>query len=114
VCITHLSPPPSILIDFPASFSWIDNRIVFDDNLKNVRSEAVRHFRNKEKAFLKAKFEEIKTNSKIKNIRDLNRGINDSKKGYHPGTNIVKDEKGNLVADSHSMLARCRNISPIY
>ena len=41
------------------------------DNLNNVRHEASRHFRNKEKAYLKANFEELETNSKIKNIRDL-------------------------------------------
>ena len=29
--------------------------------------------------------------SKIKNIRDLYRGINNFNKGYHPRTNIVKD-----------------------
>jgi len=33
-----------------------------------------RHFRNKKKAYLKAKIEELETNSKIKNIRDLHRG----------------------------------------
>ena len=31
------------------------------------------------------------------------------KKGYQPRTNIVKDEKGDLVLDSHSIVARCRN-----
>jgi hypothetical protein len=31
------------------------------------------------------------------------------KKGYQPRTNVVKDEKGDLVADSHSILARRRN-----
>jgi hypothetical protein len=36
-------------------------------------------------------------------------GISDFKKGYHPRTNIVKDEKGDLFADSHSTLARWRN-----
>jgi hypothetical protein len=36
-------------------------------------------------------------------------GINDFKKGYQPRTNLVKDEKGDLVADSHSILARWRN-----
>jgi len=39
----------------------------------------------------------------------LYRGISDFKKGYHARTNIVKDEKGDLVADSHSILARWRN-----
>jgi len=79
------------------------------ENLNNVRRDASRHFRNKKKAYLKAKIEELETNSKIKNVRDLYRGINDFKKGYQPRTNIVKDEKGDWVADSHSILARWRN-----
>ena len=37
------------------------------------------------------------------------RDINDFKKGYQPRCNIVKDEKGDLVADSHSIVARWRN-----
>ena len=36
------------------------------DSLNNVRREASRHFRNKKKAYLKAKIEELETNSKIK------------------------------------------------
>ena len=79
------------------------------DNLTNVRREASRHFRDKRKAYLKAKIEELETNSKIKNIRDLYRGINDFKKGYQPRTKIVKDDKGDLVADSHSISVRWRN-----
>ena len=47
------------------------------DNLNNVRREFNRHFRNKKKAYLRAKIEELETNSKIQNIRDLYRGIND-------------------------------------
>jgi len=39
----------------------------------------------------------------------LHRGINDFKKGYQPRCNIVKDEKGDLVADCHSIVARWRN-----
>jgi dsDNA-specific endonuclease/ATPase MutS2 len=64
------------------------------DNLNNVRREASRHFRNKNKPYLKDKIKEIEANSKIKYIRDLYRGINDFKKGYQPRTNIVKDDKG--------------------
>jgi len=83
-------------------------------NLNNVRCEVSRHFRNKKKEYLKAKIKEFETNSKIKNIRDLYRGINDLKKVYYPRTNIVKDENGDLVADSHSILAGCRNyFSPL-
>jgi hypothetical protein len=36
-------------------------------------------------------------------------GINDFKKGYQPTTNVIKDEKGDLDADSHSNLARLRS-----
>jgi primase-polymerase (primpol)-like protein len=45
------------------------------DNANNVRCEAGRHFRNKKKEYLKAKIDELETNSKIKNIRALCRGI---------------------------------------
>jgi len=61
------------------------------DNRNNVRSEASRHFRNKNKGCLTAKVEELETNSKIKNIMDLWKGIGDFKKGYQRRTNIVKD-----------------------
>jgi len=64
---------------------------------------------NKKKAYLKAKFEELETNSKIKKMRDLYRGMNDIKKGYQPKTNILKDKKGDLFADSHGILAKWWN-----
>jgi hypothetical protein len=35
--------------------------------------------------------------------------LSDSKYGYQPRPNIVKNEKGGLVTDSHSILARRRN-----
>jgi len=79
------------------------------DNVNNVRREASKHFRSKKNEYLKAKIEVLVTNSKIKNIRDLYRGISDFKKGSLHRTNIVKDEQGDLVADSHSILARWRN-----
>ena len=78
-------------------------------NLNNVRREASRHFRNKNKEHLKAKIEELETNSKIKNIWDLYMGISDFKKGYQPRPNILNDETGDLITVSHSILARWRN-----
>jgi len=42
----------------------------------------------------------------------LYRGIIDFKKGYQPRCNVVKDEKGDLVADSHSIVGRWRNYFP--
>ena len=60
-------------------------------------------------AYLKAKIVELETNSKIKNNRDLCRGMIDFKKGYLPRTNIVMDERGDLVTNSRSVLAGWRN-----
>ena len=77
--------------------------------MKNIRREASRHFRSKKKEYLKAKTDEFEINSKIKNIRNLYGGTNVFKKGFQPRTNIVNDEKGDMVTDSHSILAKWRN-----
>jgi len=79
------------------------------DNLNNARSAASSRFRNKEKEYLEVKIDKLETNSKIKNIRDLYSGISDFKKGYHPRTNIIKDEKSDLVTDFHRISARWWN-----
>jgi hypothetical protein len=42
-------------------------------------------------------------------IRDLYRGINDLKRAYRPRCNLVKDENGDLLADSHNILNRWKN-----
>jgi hypothetical protein len=64
---------------------------VNEDNLSNVRRQASRYFRNKKREYLKDKINELESNSKNKNMRDLYRGINEFKKGYQPRTNTVKD-----------------------
>jgi hypothetical protein len=47
---------------------WVQNPSQSNvDNLNNVRREGRRHFRNKKKAYLKAKIEELENNRKIKN-----------------------------------------------
>jgi hypothetical protein len=66
-------------------------------------------FRNKKKAYMKVKIEEMETNSMLKNVRGLYWGINDFKKGYQPRTNIVKYEQDDLVVLSQIILARWRN-----
>jgi SLT domain-containing protein len=58
------------------------------DNLNSVSREACRYFRNNKKEYLNAKIEELETNSKIKNIKDLYTGISDFKV-YQPGTNLI-------------------------
>jgi hypothetical protein len=50
-----------------------------------------------QKEYLRAKMNEPETFSTTKNTRDLYRGINDSKEGYQPRTNILKDAKRDLV-----------------
>jgi hypothetical protein len=60
-------------------------------NMDNVRLEASRTFRKKSE-YLKNKINELETNSKNKNKRDLCRDINEFKKGHQPRTSIVKEE----------------------
>jgi hypothetical protein len=75
----------------------------------NIYFTKCRHFRNKKREYLKDKINELATNSKNKNIRDLYKGINGFKRSYQPRNNVVKDENGDLLADSHSILNRWRN-----
>jgi hypothetical protein len=79
------------------------------NNLNNVRREASRHFRNKKREYLKDKINELATNSKNKNIRDVYRRINGFQRGYQPKSNLVKDENGDLLADSYNILNRWKN-----
>ena len=52
-----------------AKMQWIQDPSQSNvDNLNTVRVEASRHFRNKKKAYLKAKIEELENNSNIKNL----------------------------------------------
>jgi len=91
-----------------AKIQWVqDPSLINVDNLNNVRPEAIKHFRNKMKAYLKAKIEDLENNSKIKNIRDLYRGVSDFKKVYQSRNDGVKDD---LVVEFHSILARWRNL----
>jgi hypothetical protein len=48
-------------------------------NINNVIRDANSHLRNKKKKYLKAKIEELETNSTIKNFRDLYGDIIDFK-----------------------------------
>jgi hypothetical protein len=49
-------------------------------------------------------------NNKNKYIRDLYRRINEFKRGYYQhGNNLVKDENGDLLADSQNILNRWKN-----
>jgi hypothetical protein len=60
------------------------------DNLKNLRYETSRIFRKKKREYLKGKINELETNNKNKNIRDLYRGVNEFKKGYQTIINVTK------------------------
>jgi hypothetical protein len=68
-----------------AKLQWLQNPDQINrDILQNVRRETSRIFRNKKREHMKGKINELETNNKNKNIRDLYRGINEFKKGYQP------------------------------
>jgi hypothetical protein len=94
-----------------ATLQWLqDPSELNGDNPNSVRRES-RHFRNKEREYLKDKIIELATNSKNKNIRDLYRGINEFKMASQPRSNLVKDDNGDLLADSH--ILNVRNVSDV-
>jgi hypothetical protein len=89
---------------------WLqDPSEINEDNMNNVRREANKHFRNKEREYLKDQINVLAQNSKNKSIRDLYRGISEFKNSYQPRNNLVKDETGDLLADSHNILNRWKN-----
>jgi hypothetical protein len=50
--------------------------------------------------------------SRNKDNNGLCREINEFKKGYRPSTCLVKDDTGDLLADSHHILPRWKNYFP--
>jgi hypothetical protein len=89
---------------------WLqDPNEINGDNLNSVRSEARRHLRNQKRDYLKDKINELATNRKNKNIGDLYSGINKFKSGYQPGSNLVKDENSDLLAESNNILNGWKN-----
>jgi hypothetical protein len=68
-----------------AKLQWLQNTSEMNrDNLQNLRHETSRTFRKKKRKYLKGKINELETNNKNKNIRDLYRSINEFKKGTNP------------------------------
>jgi hypothetical protein len=93
-----------------AKLQWLqDPSKINGGNMKIVKRETSRYFRNDKKEYMKDKVKELARNSKNKNIRDLYRGKNKFKKGYQPRNNLVKDENGDMPADSHNILNRWKN-----
>jgi hypothetical protein len=58
---------------------------------------------------LKDKINELATNSKNKNIRDLYRRTNECKRSYQLKNNLVKDQNCELLGDSHNILNRWKS-----
>jgi hypothetical protein len=86
-----------------------DRSKINGNNVNNKVREASRHFRNKKREYLKDEINGLATNNKNKNTRDLNKEINEFKKGYQPSSNLIKDENGDLLADSYNIVNRRKN-----
>ncbi|PNF23613.1 hypothetical protein B7P43_G03797 [Cryptotermes secundus] len=80
---------------------WLhDPSKINGDNLNNIRCKTSRHFRKERR------IDELAMNKKL---RDLYRGINYIKRGYQRRSNLVKDENGGLLVDSHNILNGWKN-----
>jgi hypothetical protein len=63
-----------------AKLQWLQNPNQTNrDNLQKLRRETGRIFRKKKREYLKGKINELESNNKNKNVRDLYRGINEFK-----------------------------------
>jgi hypothetical protein len=72
---------------------------MYDMNLADISG-------TKKREYLEGAINELETNSKTRNVRNLCIGINEFKKGFQPRANLGKDEKGGLLADFHIVLNR--------
>ena len=69
-----------------AKMKWVQDPSQSNvDNLNSVRREVSRHFRNKKKAYLREKIEELETNSKIKTLGTCIGASMTLKRGTSPG-----------------------------
>ena len=59
---------------------------------------------------MKGKIHRLETDSKNRNIGNFYSGIIEFRKGYKPRNDVLKDAKGDRLADSHSILNSWRNI----
>jgi hypothetical protein len=77
-------------------------------SIDNVRREASTVSGLEGRKYVKYKINDLET-VRRKSMTDLYTGINEFQKCYQPRTNLVNYENGDLLADSHSILNRCRN-----
>ena len=63
---------------------------------------------------MKAKVNKLEENNKNKNIREMYKGINESKKDYQPRAYVIKKHDGTIVADTTSILSRSDSFLIIY
>jgi hypothetical protein len=93
-----------------AKLKWLqDASEIIGDNLNNVRFETWRHFRNRKREYLKYTINELAVNIKNKNIRDPYRGINEFQRDYQPRNKFVKDENGDRLANSNTIVNRWKS-----
>jgi hypothetical protein len=90
-----------------AKFQWFkDPSEINGYNLNIAKCEDSRHFGNTKREYHKGKINKLAANSKNKNVRDSCRGIKEFKMGYQPRSNVIKDENGDLLADSQTIVNR--------
>jgi len=87
---------------------WVqDPRQSNVDNLNNVRHETSRHFRNKNKEYLKAKSRNLKLTVRSKILRTCTGASVTIRRVT--SLEYSKDKKDDFGTDSHSILASWRN-----
>jgi hypothetical protein len=84
-----------------AKLQWLQNTSQTNgDNLSNITHKTSRPFRNEKRECLKEKLMSLKQTVRTEISQTYIRGINELKKHYQRRSNLVKNENGDLLADS--------------
>lgn len=79
------------------------------DTYLTVRKQAAAIYRGKKHEHQKGEIRKIETNSKENNPREMYKGINAIRKGFHSSSQLMKDEGGNLVTSENELLLLWKN-----
>jgi hypothetical protein len=80
-----------------------------EENSSEIRREAIRYFKKTKRKLLKVKIKQLEKNCNNKTIRHRYRGMNEFQKDYQHRTNLVKDERRDLLANPLKILNRWKN-----
>ena len=93
-----------------AKMNWLhEQNEVNLGQLGSIRRESTRVLKSKKREYLRGKINDLETNARNRNNRELYQGIRIERKGFQARKNIIRNGNGDTIADSRSILDRWKN-----